>query len=678
LNFNTGNNFTISPAATPGWGWNTGTKISLAEGQSLVTQTSIPVSIGSNSGQKLVEFDVKAIFDLTDKTTASADQLAVYLVDPHDRSRTLLDNGKPGTPVFTLVGNRADFAKGIVRYDGTRVTIDVSKVVGATSGELVFQLLNNDRDTGSTIAIDNINTRLNPTGTPGTLLDFSTPAATLGTAVDLSSYTATNNAKLVLTNVRFDAVTGKYTADIQVQNIGSTTLPRQLVLQFPDLPQGVTLSSPSGIDANGLPYLNLKNAIEAGGLSAGEISAPIGVTFDDPTQVQFGLNPVFKAGAMDVAPTLKPLGTLTVRPGERLNLPLIEFDPNGDPIVLSIESTANLPTGQLNADRTLTFNPRPDQIGSYTFTVVAKQGKLVSKQDVTLNVVADEVQTTRISGKVQTDNALPIGGLVINVGTTTTTTDSNGNFTVEVPNNLTTLKVGGQMGYGSITSQLTALLGHTLYTGANNQLVEPIYLPTVGTLTSIDPTQNQIITSSSLPLARVNIAANTAKDGAGNPYTGQLSLVEVPLNQAPITLPDTFSPDVLMTLQGDVSFSAPATVTLPNRAGYTAGTKLELWALSASTGTFAKVGEGQVSGDGQSVNTISGGISGSTWMFFVPQVITPIPQAENPYNPLPTLTSYQAATPINSEAGLQSGVVMETTELFSYQSLGVQRSISLT
>jgi hypothetical protein len=58
------------------------------------------------------------------------------------------------------------------------VTIDVSKVAnGATTGELVFQLLNNDRDTGSTIAIDNINTRLNSTGTPGTLLDFSTPAA---------------------------------------------------------------------------------------------------------------------------------------------------------------------------------------------------------------------------------------------------------------------------------------------------------------------------------------------------------------------------------------------------------------------------------------------------------------------------------------------------------------------
>jgi YD repeat-containing protein len=680
LNFNTGNNFTISPAAIPGWGWNNSNRLSLTEGQSLVTQTSIPVTLGSNIGQRLVEFDVKAIFDLTDKTTASADQLAVYLVDPNNRSRTLLDNGKPGTALFTLVGDKADFAKGIVRYHGTRVTIDVSKVAnGATTGELVFQLLNNDRDTGSTIAIDNINTRLNSTGTPGTLLDFSTPAATLGTAVDVSSYTATNNAKLVLTNVRFDAVMGKYTADIQVQNIGNSTLPRQLVLQFPDLPIGVNIASPSGIDANGVPYLNLRNAIQAGGLSAGEISAPIQVAFDDPTQVQFGLNPVFTAGALDVAPTLNQLGTLTLRPGERLNLPLIANDPNGDPIVLSIESTNNLPTGQLNAaERTLTFNPRPDQIGSYTFTVVAKQGKLVSTQDVTLNVVADEVQTTRISGRVQTDNAVPIAGLVINVGTTTATTDSNGNFTVEVPTNLTTLKVGGNGGYGAITSQLTALLGHDLYTGANNQLIEAIYLPTLGTLTNIDPTQNQIITSASLPNSRVNIAANTAKDGAGNPYTGQLSLVEVPLNQAPITLPDTFNPDVLMTLQGDVSFSSPATVTLPNRAGYTAGTKLELWALSAATGTFAKVGEGQVSADGQTVTTISGGISGSTWMCFVPQAIAPIPQAENPYNPLPTLTSYQAATPINSEAGLQTGVVMETQELFNYQSLGVQRSIGLS
>jgi RHS repeat-associated protein len=682
LDFTTSNNFTISPSQTPGWGVTTANSIALTEGKSLVTQTSIPVTLGTVTGQKIVEFDVKAIFDLSDKTTASADQFAVYLVDATNHHQTLLDKGVSGTALFTLIGDKAEFAKGIVKYNGTHVKIDLSKIPNApANGELVFQLLNSDLDAGSTVNIDNIKTSLNPSGIPGSLINIPTPHVTSGGAVDLTGYTPNLNAKLRLTNTRFDAVTGKYTADLQVQNIGTTALPRQLAVLFQGLPSGVTLDAASGSDATGVPYLNLKTAIQAGGLAAGEVSTAITVTFSDPSLMQFGLNPVFMAGAADVPLTLNNLGTLTVRPGEKLALPLIGTDPNGDPIVLSIESTGNLPTGKLTADHNLVFNPRPDQIGTYTFTLIAKQGNLVTKQNVTLNVIPDPIVTTRISGVIQGTNAAPLAGLTVNVGGTLATTGTDGSFTLELPptNTATTLTVSGN-GYSSLTGKFTTLLGHDLYSGTNNQLGQPISVLSVDPASGItsNPTQIQTITAAGLPLAAVTIGANTATDANGQPYSGKLTLLEVPVNKAPITLPDTLHPDVLATLQGDVNFTAPVTVTLPNRAGYTAGTKLDLWALSSITGSFEKVGQGQVSSDGTVVNTISGGIKNSTWFCFAPVAIAPIAQADNPYNAQPTVvTSAQASTPINSSASLQSGVVMETVDVLSYQSLGVTRTVSL-
>jgi RHS repeat-associated protein len=680
LDFTTGNNFTISPSLQPGWGVTTANSIALTEGKSLVTQTSIPVTLGAINGQKLVEFDVKAIFDNTDKTTASSDQFAVYLVNTTN-NQTLLDKGISGTALFTLIGDKAEYAKGIVRYDGTHVKIDLSKVPNApANGKLVFQLLNGDSDTGSTVNINNISQSLNPNGTADNFINIPTTRVVSGGAVDLTTYSPTNNAKLLLTNTRLDAVTGKYTADLQVQNIGTTALPRQLALQFSDLPPGVTLDGASGSDATGVAYLNLKTAIPAGGLGVGEVSTTIQVTFSDPSLIQFGLKPVFLAGAADVPLTLNNLGTLTVKPGEKLALPLIGTDPNGDPIVLSIESTGNLPTGKLTADHNLVFNPRPDQIGTYTFTLIAKQGNLVTKQNVTLNVIPDPVQTTRISGVIQGSNKAPLAGLNVNVGGTIATTGTDGSFTIELPttNTNTTLTVSGN-GYSPITGQFSTLLGHDLYGGTNNQLERPISLlnidPNSGT--TITPTLTQTITTAALPLAAINIGANTAINANGQPYTGKLNLLEVPISQAPIGFPDTLNPDILATLQGDASFTTAVTITLPNRAGYTAGTKLDLWALSPTTGTFEIVGQGQVSSDGTVVNTISGGIKNSTWFCFAPVALAPIPQADNPYNPQATVTSYQASTPINSSARLQDGVVMETVDVLSYQSLGVNRNVSL-
>ena len=136
-------------------------------------------------------------------------------------------------------------------------------------------------------------------------------------------------------------------------------------------------------------------------------------------------------------------------------------------------------------------------------------------------------------------------------------------------------------------------------------------------------------------------------------------------------------------------------LTLPNTVGYGAGTLMDLWSINPNTGTFDKVGVGQVSADGSVINTISGGVRNSSWHFFVPTVGTPIINNNGPISPSnpsgPPDPSGPPPSgppddgcpvchpnvPLNSSANLNTGVVSEDKSLVSYQSLGVTRGLTL-
>ncbi len=76
-----------------------------------------------------------------------------------------------------------------------------------------------------------------------------------------------------------------------------------------------------------------------------------------------------------------------------------------------------------------------------------------TSQSVTLEVVADSITTTRISGKVANVNQEPLEGVVVEVGDLQTTTDANGYFTLETDTILTadTLVVRGDLLSGAAT-----------------------------------------------------------------------------------------------------------------------------------------------------------------------------------------------------------------------------------
>ena len=106
----------------------------------------------------------------------------------------------------------------------------------------------------------------------------------------------------------------------------------------------------------------------------------------------------------------------------------------------------------------------------------------------------------------------------------------------------------------------------------------------------------------------------------------------MPADLTPAALPADLSPDLVVTIQpAEMVFTTPAPLSLPNRAGWAPGTRMNLWSINPTTGTFDDVGKGQVSADGSVINTISGGIRNSSWHFFSCDLPPPDhPREDNP------------------------------------------------
>jgi membrane-associated phospholipid phosphatase len=624
FNVDNSSNIYASPATNPGWGRVFGTGFSLAEGNSLVTQNSITVALGG-SGKRTLDFDLAASFDKSDVKSFGKDRVAVYLVDSNNQPLALDATHPGGVPLFSLSETGSEIIPGLVKFDGTHVQIDVSNVTG-TSGKLVFQLLNQDGDSGSNLTVTNFVDSIDPTGTKGTSISPAIVPVTPGAATVLDSYMATTTAQLLLSNVSLDKTTGKYTADLRVQNVGTSTLSQNLAVLLTQLPAGVTVANSSGTHPAGSPYLNFSTAIAPGGLSGGAISDAVRVVINDPTLTAFSFKPVVLQGAMAPLPDLSGLSTLTVKVGDKIDIPL-----TGE---LAIKSGMTLPTGSITGDSHLVFTPAPNQVGTYTFTLIAKNGSSQTSQNVTLNVVADPITTTRVTGIIADTNQGGLANVLVELAGYQATTDSSGKFTIILPDSSAgdTLKVygqriqGGGITYPFIAEKMPLLLGHDIYRGVNNQIDRPIYLPTVdvSTGTTVNPSASTVVSNPKLVGAQVTVAANSLFDKSGNAFAGVMSITEVPTSLTPAALPPNLHPDLVVTIQpGDMVFNTAAKLMLPNKAGYKPGLVMDLWSINPNTGLFDKVGQGKVSADGSVIETIEGGIKNSSWHFFSDPGFTP-------------------------------------------------------
>jgi hypothetical protein len=146
------------------------------------------------------------------------------------------------------------------------LTIDTSSIGARETGLLRFQLLQGDLDRGSVVRIqpltNTVDNLVEPS--PSLLPAVATPAA--GVA-NTSGLTSSDDIVPLIENVRYNAATGRYAADVRLRNDGPD-LGRNILMTLPGLPAGVTVRNPSGV-MGGVPYINFRSVIGSGGLAAG-------------------------------------------------------------------------------------------------------------------------------------------------------------------------------------------------------------------------------------------------------------------------------------------------------------------------------------------------------------------------------------------------------------------------
>jgi YD repeat-containing protein len=407
----------------------------LAETSAFLQTTSLDVALAQSEGSRIVEFNIDTLFDRTDATTASGDRLLVYLVNPANPAQTLLGHGAPGTAVFSVTEEGPEFTPGQVRFDGATVRIDVTSLITQQTGKLVFQLLSGDTDTGSRFIIHPLTYDVDEDGTASPVMPATAPLVTVGGDLDLAGFSEAANVDVQLRNVRYDAVAALYTAELSIKNNGPD-IGRRAAVAFAALPSGATLLNPSGTTSAGEPYLNLTAALPPGGLEAGEESAAVLLQFSYAGTNPLALRPIVLSAGENRAPVLPPLGPFSVMPGGVLSVDLAGTDPDGDLLTYSLRSNGDLPTGTLNTSGKLQFTPSPNELGTYEFTVIASDGVLTAERNVVVNVVADPVTTTRISGQILATTGQPLPGVPISLSRLTVLTDDHGRFTIELPSEL--------------------------------------------------------------------------------------------------------------------------------------------------------------------------------------------------------------------------------------------------
>ncbi len=228
-------------------------------------------------------------------------------------------------------------------------------------------------------------------------------------------------------------------------------------------------------------------------------------------------------------------------------------------------------------------------------------------------VVAGTGSETTLRGRVMTaeQNAVPLANVTLSAATNPAMqvrTDADGYFTLR---NL-----------ASVYHQIVNIDGHTADTetqtypilpigvdvvpGTANELPWIIYLPRIDTANNRPIVQDadfpQIITSPTVPNARIVIPPHTFITNADGSPVPQISITPVPGDRPPMPLPDGLTvQDIpkLFTIQpGGAVASRPVEVDFPNLISSAPGSEMTLWTADHDTGLFHVYGNGKTSTDG--------------------------------------------------------------------------------
>ena len=319
-------------------------------------------------------------------------------------------------------------------------------------------------------------------------------------------------------------------------------------------------------------------------------------------------------------------------PGQSISFTLSATDPNGlditylaDPLPLPRGASLNTETGVFS------WTPTEAQTGITTITFLAFNGNLSARFPVSINVEEPPADAeTSLSGiLLDTTNAVdgavqPIVGAVVTIlGTdATATTGADGRFTLpNIPGGRQVIDLATAdaqpapdgSGYAGFREAITIIRG------LDNDVERPFYLPRLAmdSMVTVDPNFSTMVENTELGVS-ITVPPHTAMLN-GEEFTGALSISEVPEALAPAPLPDFLGFSQLVTIQPvGVIFNEPVPITFRNIDGMPPGSETDIWSLDPDAGVFIVVGTGQVTADGEFIETIEGGVIAADWHGPVP------------------------------------------------------------